>query len=225
MKILLVGSGKLAKAILQSNLSIPSCEMLAWESAFQYSNEKAIIVHAGSGRQLQDCFAFCQRTGSVFVELSTGLETEKMHPQFPLIICPNTSILLLKTLAMIKAQGSSFVNYDISIAESHQSSKTTEPGTAYAFAQSLQVPNDSIVSVRDPEFQEQSIGIPKEYLNKHAYHKIVISDGNDQVTIETKVLGHDSYAKGVKAIVEAVIQNQFENKNYSIFNLIEAKML
>jgi len=225
MKILLVGSGKLAKAILQSNLSIPSCEMIAWESSFQNSNEKAIIVHAGSGRQLQECFAFCERTGSVFIELSTGLETEKMHPQFPLIICPNTSILLLKTLAMIKAQGSSFEHYDISITESHQSTKTTEPGTAYAFAQSLQVPLDKIVSIRDPKVQEQEIGIPKEYLTKHAYHKIVISDGNDQVSIETKVLGHDSYAKGVKAIVEAVVQNRFENRKYSIFDLIDNKFL
>lgn len=48
---------------------------------------------------------------------------------------------------------------------------------------------------------------------------------SDEVTIETKVLGHDSYAKGVKSIVEAVLKSQFEKRNYSIFDLIEDGVL
>ena len=225
MKIFIIGSGKLAKAILASNLSFQSCEILKWESQYQTLNEKAIMVHAGSGRQLMESFEFCKRTKSVLVELSTGLETEKMNPDFPLIICPNTSILLLKTLNMIKANGGSFENYHISITESHQSTKKTEPGTAYAFANSLNFPLDKIVSIRDPEIQQSKIGIPKEYLDKHAYHKIVIEDGNDEVTIETKVLGHDSYAKGVKTIIERILKYHLENKKYTILDLIDNNML
>lgn len=183
------------------------------------------MVHAGSGRQLKECLAFCERTKSVFIELSTGLETEKMNPDFPLIICPNTSILLLKTLNMIKVNGGYFENYQISITESHQSTKTTEPGTAYAFANALKFPADKIISIRDTEIQRDKIGIPKEYLDKHAYHKIVFKDGRDEVTIETKVLGHDSYAHGVKTIVEAVLKHNLENKKYTILDLIDANML
>ncbi|MDP4207822.1 MAG: dihydrodipicolinate reductase C-terminal domain-containing protein [Bacteroidota bacterium] len=225
MKIFIVGSGKLANAILTSNLSLQSCEILKWESQYQPLNEKAIIVHAGSGRQLKECFEFCTRTKSVFIELSTGLETEKMEPDFPLIICPNTSILLLKTLNIIKVNGKYFENYAISITESHQSTKKTEPGTAYAFANSLKFPLDQIVSIRDSEIQLNKIGIPKEYLDKHAYHKIVIKDGNDEVTIETKVLGHDSYANGVKTIIETVLKYSLENKKYTILDLIDNNML
>lgn len=225
MKIFIIGSGKLANAILTSNLSLQSCEILKWESQHQALNEKAIIVHAGSGRQLKECFEFCTRTKSVFIELSTGLETEKMKPDFPLIICPNTSILLLKTLNIIKVNGKYFENYAISITESHQSTKKTEPGTAYAFANSLKFPLDKIVSIRDPEIQQNKIGIPKEYLDKHAYHKIVIKDGSDEVTIETKVLGHDSYANGVKTIIETVLKYSLENKKYTIFDLIDNNML
>lgn len=221
MKIFVVGSGKLAQAIVNSNLSFQSCEILKWETQYQTLNEKAIIVHAGSGRQLKECFEFCVKTKSVFIELSTGLETEKMKPDFPLIICPNTSILLLKMLHIIEVNGRFFENYKISITESHQSTKKTEPGTAYNFANSLKFPLEKIVSIRDPEIQQNKIGIPKEYLDKHAYHRIVIKDGNDEVTIETKVLGHDSYANGVKMIIETVLKYNLENKRYTILDLID----
>jgi len=225
IKIFVVGSGKLANAILTSDLSFQSCDVLKWETHYQTFNEKAIIVHAGSGRQFKECFEFCERTNSVFIELSTGLETEKMAPEFPLIICPNTSILVLKTLNMIKANGRHFENYKISITESHQSTKKTEPGTAYAFANSLKFPPDKIVSIRDPKIQLNKIDIPKEYIDKHAYHKIVIKDGCDEVTIETKVLGHDAYAHGVKKIIEMVLEYSLENKRYTVFDLIDNNML
>ena len=224
-KIAVVGLGKLANAILSADLSFQTGELIAWEWFDKSSDEQAILIHAGSGRQLQECVEFCRRTGSVLVELSTGLETETMHPAFPLIICPNTSILVLKTMQMLRLSGSQFSNYTISFTESHQAAKTTEPGTAYALANSLSFPVDKIVSVRNPNVQQNELAIPAEYLDKHAYHKIVITDGNDQVTIETKVLGHDSYAKGVKVIVESVLKHKFENKRYSVLDLIESRLL
>jgi len=225
MRIFVVGSGKLANAILTSDLLVQSYEIVKWKSQYQALNEKAIIVHAGSGRQLKECFEFCDRTKTVFIELSTGLETETMKSDFPLIISPNTSILVLKTLNMIKVNGRYFENYEISITESHQSTKKTEPGTAYSFANSLKFPLDKIISIRDLGIQQNTIGIPKDYIDKHAYHKIVIKDGSDEVTIETKVLGHDSYANGVNMIIEAVLKNSLENKRYTILDLIDNDML
>jgi dihydrodipicolinate reductase len=188
-------------------------------------DEKALIVHAGSGRQLEECLEFCERTGSIFIELSTGLKTESLEPGFPLILCPNTSILLLKTLNIIKASGSYFENYAISITESHQSTKKTDPGTAYAFADSLKVAHNKVVSIRDPAIQQEKLGIPKDFLDKHAYHKIVITDGDDAVTIETKVLGHNSYVNGVKSIIQAVINHKLENRKYTVLELIDNNML
>lgn len=225
MKVLVAGSGKLANAILGSKVSIDSCEILKWEPQHATLSEKAILVHAGSGRQLADCLAFCARTNSVFIELSTGQETERIDPSFPLIICPNTSILLLKTLNLLKIGGHYFDKYDISITESHQASKITEPGTAYSFAHSLNVPIEQIKSVRVPDIQLNTIGIPAEYLDKHAYHKIVIKDGTDEVTIETKVLGHASYANGVRKIIESVLLFPLENKRYTVLDLISSNML
>ncbi len=224
MKIFIAGSGKLAQAILASKLSFPDCEIAAWEQRPE-TNEKSIIVHAGSGRQLTECINYCERTGSTLIELSTGLETETMEPSFTLIVCPNTSVLLLKVLNLLKLSGYYFKDNKVSILESHQSSKTSVPGTAFSFADALHFPPEKIISVRNTDVQRNEIGIPEEFLDKHAYHRIVIEDGPDEVLIETKVLGHASYIKGVKKIIEAVLKNSFEKKRYAIFELIDLNML
>ncbi len=126
---------------------------------------------------------------------------------------------------MIKKFGGNFENYEISITESHQSTKSTEPGTAYEFANSLKVPYDKIVSIRDPLIQVNKVGIPEEFLKRHAYHKIIIRDNNDEVTIETKIFGHDSYVTGVKTIIETCLNQSLENKRFTVLDLIDAEVL
>ncbi|WP_293906376.1 dihydrodipicolinate reductase C-terminal domain-containing protein [Sphingobacterium sp. UBA5670] len=223
-KAFVVGSGKLANAILKSDFSIPTVELLPWQSSGT-TTSPSIVIHAGSGRELKDCLEFCARTGSVLIELSTGLETEKLETTFPLIICPNTSILLLKTLFMLQQFGHNFRDYEISIMESHQSSKTTEPGTAYHIANSLHVPHERVISIRDAKTQAYKINIPVAHLEKHAYHQIVIKDQNDEIKIETKVLGHDSYSSGVKKIIEACIKNKLANKRHTVLDLVDMGLL
>lgn len=225
MKIFIAGAGKLAQALINANLSFPGCQVFPWTSNEAFSDEPAVVIHAGSGRQLPECIAQCEKTNSVLIELSTGLATETMTPSFPLIICPNTSILLLKSIHMLQLSGRSFKDYKISILESHQTSKTSEPGTAFSFANALDVPTEQIISIRNPATQQTKLGIPQEYLDRHAYHKIIIEDGHDQLTIETRVLGHQSYADGVRKIVQAVLHNKFDKKRYSILELIDEHML
>ena len=82
-----------------------------------------------------------------------------------------------------------------------------------------------ITSIRNPDIQLNEVGIPEAYLNKHAYHRIEIKDGNDKITLETKVLGHDSYAKGVKAIIEAISKTNLENKRYTVLDLIDGGLV
>jgi len=225
MKVIVVGSGKLANAILSSKPIIAEVEVCKWEQFRESTTEKVVVVHAGSGRQLGECLDFCSRTKSVMIELSTGLQTENLNPDFPLIVCPNTSILILKMMHLLQKYGNHFVRDAVSITESHQSSKKTEPGTAYAFAQSLQVQKNAIQSIRDPNVQRKEIGIPEEFLDKHAFHRIVISDGTDEIKIETKVLGHNSYSKGVNKIIEAIANQKLENRRYSVLELIEKQII
>jgi hypothetical protein len=104
---------------------------------------------------------------------------------------------MLKLMAMLQDHGNQFKEYDKSILESHQSTKTSKPGTAINFANSLGVGADRIISVRDPAAQEHEIGIPSAFLSRHAYHKNTIRDANVSLSIETKVLGKASYASGL----------------------------
>lgn len=89
----------------------------------------------------------------------------------------------------------------------------------------MKFPVDKIRSVREPAIQLTEIGIPSEYLSKHAYHQIVIKDGNDEAVIETKVLGHDFYSRGLKKIIDVVLQQNLEKKKYSVLDLIEIALL
>ncbi|MCF0040513.1 dihydrodipicolinate reductase C-terminal domain-containing protein [Dyadobacter fanqingshengii] len=221
MKVFVVGSGKLASAMLSAKATFQNCDLIPWESAFQHASEQAIILHCGSGRQIAECIMFCEQTASTFIELSTGLETEHLTPDFPLVICPNTSMLMLKTMAMLGQFGKQFKDYNITLTESHQAAKQTEPGTAYNLANSLGFPVEQIISVRDQETQSAEIAIPDDFLGKHAYHKIVIQDGNDALTIETKVLGHASYAAGVRQIIDLVLNKNLENRRYNILEFMQ----
>lgn len=225
MKIFVVGAGKLANAILNADLSFDACNIEKWDNKRPDFNEKAIVIHAGSGRQAEECFKFCSQTKSVLVELSTGLETEKQTIDFPLIICPNTSVLVLKMLHLLQQNDAIFSNYNISITESHQASKKTEAGTAFAFAKALHFPVNEIESIRDAEIQKEQIKIPDQYLDRHAYHRIVLRDGNDEIAIETKVLGHQSYVAGIKKIIAMILSNPLENKSYTILDFIQQGVL
>ncbi len=225
MKILVAGSGKLATAIL-SELEFENHLITKWSSVNSSNDsEKSIVIHAGSGRQLNDIISYCDETKSTLIELSTGLVTESLDTRFTMVVCPNVSILLLKTMYMIQKFGHHFDKNEIKLIESHQSSKKSVPGTAFNFADSLRLRKDKITSIRNTEEQKEKFHIPEEYLNRHAYHQITINDGSDEVRIETKVLGHQSYVRGVKKLLEVVTQNKLEQRSYSILELIDKNLL
>lgn len=180
-----------------------------------------IVVHAGSGRELQSVVSFCASTNSVLIELSTsGVALEGNHP-FPVLICPNINILMVKFMAMLQSHGHLFREYPKTLLESHQETKTSAPGTAISIAQSLGLEPDQITSVRNPAVQQSELGIPSNALSRHAYHRIVIGDENVSVTFETKAFGQAPYASGLAKVIESVCGRVLEPKAYDIVTLIQ----
>lgn len=60
LKIGIVGSGKLAKAVLTSTVCFPSIKFIKWEEVDPTLNKKLTLIHAGSGRQVNECtIIFC----------------------------------------------------------------------------------------------------------------------------------------------------------------------
>jgi hypothetical protein len=182
---------------------------------------RTIVVHAGSGRELTEVISFCQQTGSVLVELATGSNLASIVPSFPVVLCPNTNLLMLKFMNMLSKSGHLFRPYEIRITESHQAAKTSTPGTAIAIAQSLGQMSKEIVSIRDPEEQSTTLQIPTEHLARHAYHRITIRDAVCNIAMETRVYGAAPYAAGVAQIIAAVQARELACRIYAINEFIE----
>lgn len=180
-----------------------------------------MVVHAGSGRELDEVIAYYRETNSALIELATGSKLEIASPTFPVVLCPNTNILMLKFMNMLARSGKLFKGYHIEVTESHQAEKWSAPGTAIAIGQSLGLSANEVVSVRDPEEQLMALGIPAEHLSRHAMHAILIEDGACRISLETRVYGASPYADGVAKIVSAVASHQLENRVYAIDEFIE----
>ena len=223
MQVVIVGTGKLASELLASHQLGHPFQVVPWGR--QAEGEPAIVVHAGSGRELEAVAAFCRATASPLIELSTGSALEREAPEFPVLLCPNTNILMLKFMAMLEASGHLFRGYQVELLESHQASKSSVPGTAVAMAESLGLAPGAIRSVRDPRVQREELGIPEADLPRHAFHRLRIDDGVCQVQLETRVQGDAPYAAGVSRIVEAVAGHALENRLYSVMELIRAGWL
>ncbi|MFZ5502960.1 MAG: dihydrodipicolinate reductase [Pseudomonadota bacterium] len=220
MQVYIAGTGKLATELLERLIPQDGLAIERWSSASK-SVIKSIVVHAGSGREVVAISDFCSKTKSVLVELSTGSSIEGTLPNFPVVLCPNTNILMLKFMCMLERSGEMFKGCQRQITESHQASKTSVPGTAVQMARSLGIAERAIVSVRDAAQQASELQIPSDHLARHAFHRITIQDGSCSISMETKVYGDAPYASGVQQIIGAVSRQVLENRIYSITEFIE----
>lgn len=224
MHVYIAGTGKLATELLAKLNSTAAITISAWAGE-RTPESRAIVVHAGSGREIDGIASFCQRTSSVLVELATGSALEGAPATFPVVLCPNTNILMLKFMAMLERSGSLFTGSDIRLTESHQSAKTSVPGTAVAMANALGLAPAAITSVRDAAQQVAACGIPPAHLGRHAFHRIEITDGPCTIAMETRVYGDSPYASGVQQIISAIQQRELQARLYSINEFIEAGWL
>lgn len=220
MQVIIVGSGKLGYELLTALQGAFAFPVLVWSGTLTHQAH-SIVVHTGSGRELDEAVHYCEQTQSVLMELSTGSALLERQVNCPVVICPNTNILMLKFMALLAQGGQQFKNYKIQLIESHQADKSSVPGTAVNLAESLGLATTQIESVRDVSTQTSILGIPPAYLSRHAYHRIVIEDGLSSVTLETKVFGSTPYADGVAQIIQAIADYALESRRYNILELIE----
>ncbi|WP_440108053.1 dihydrodipicolinate reductase [Acidovorax sp. BL-A-41-H1] len=220
MQVIVVGSGKLARELLAALDAGLGGRVVAWRSG-ELQTAKSVVVHAGSGREIDEVRRFCETTQSALVELATGSVLEEGPVACPVILCPNTNILMLKFMAMLGRSGALFRGYRIGLVESHQAGKTSVPGTAVSMAESLGLDASEIRSVRDVQVQQNALQIPPEHLARHAFHEVAIEDGACSIRMETRVYGDAPYADGVAQIVAAVRRQALENRRYSILEFID----
>jgi hypothetical protein len=218
-QVIVVGAGKLATELLSSLKVDGEFRVISWENR-PAAAHKSIIVHAGSGRELKAVAAYCKATQSTLIELATGSEIASATHAFPIVLCPNTNILMLKFMSMLERSGHLFRGHRITLAESHQAQKTSVPGTAVSMAHALGLKESDVLSIRNVSTQRADLEIPEVHLARHAYHRILIEDGECSLKLETRVYGESPYADGVARIVAAVKDKDLENRRYSIMEFV-----
>lgn len=220
--VVLVGNGKLADAFERdfNNYSPLPIKKYTPECI---SDSKTVFVHIGSGRQYKESLLQAQRSGACYIQAATQKNIPLEPPVDPAITyihAPNLDITIIKLFYLLNKAGTLFNNECITITESHQKEKTSQPGTAHKFCEYLHIPTKSIVSIRDPELQKK---IPVTNLQQHAYHKIQIGPDNANVTITTKIEGSKSYLQGLARIIACL--PRISHGCYEVDDLISLQLL
>lgn len=221
-EIIIIGNGKLAQSFFKHFRDYSAIPLKRYQTGISsdcQDNNERIYIHLGSGRQFQEALEH----GSSYIQAAT----EKNFPLAPpsqnrirYIDAPNLDLKIIKLFHWLKAADKLFKDESISITESHQADKQSQPGTAIQFCDILGIPKTQIVSIRDPEAQKK-IGITN--LEQHAYHKIQWGDEDSGITIEAKVEGSISYVKGLAKIVQCL--SGLRTGTYNISDLVELGLI
>lgn len=214
--LLIAGSGKLARELLQGLAP----DARPWSDRTDAGAVRA-VVHAGSGRELPEILRFCLERALPLIELSTGTGIADLADGVPVVVCANANLLMLKFMAMLARSGPWFRGEPMRLTESHQAGKNSVPGTAVALAASLGLSPEAIVSVRDPAQQSDALGIPVADLERHAFHRIEIGEGDCRLRLETLVTGGAPYVEGVRRIVDAALVHPLEPRCHDVVEFID----
>jgi hypothetical protein len=218
-EVLVVGRGKLANELMDGLKGDAISRTIRWDDRSTSVSDSRIVVHAGSGREIPEVIDYCTNTNTLLFELSTADTMIPDMVDFPVIICPNVNLQMIRFMVMVRQASRYFKGQTIKITESHQATKKTKPGTAIYLANQLGVSESEIRSERNPERQQKIFGIPDEYLARHAYHKIAITSPEAEITLETRVLGKTAYATSLSEIISIVTQMGLGSGRHDIVDL------
>lgn len=217
MHIVIFGRGKFAQLIaseLRNRISRGSRISYTLTSDLPLgdmagNHGRTVVVHVGSGKKLGGLIAECNERHLPIIQAATGISWGEISSPLntPIIESPNLELGIVALFDVLPDLGVRLqkISAKCHITESHQASKTSVPGTAVKFADSLGVPHERIVSVRDPSTQ-LSLGVPQDHLNAHGHHLISITTaGGATIEIRTKVNGRKPYVPGLLQIAEKIL--------------------
>ena len=232
--IYVAGHGKLAKIIhtdlqrIARNHHLDIENVINWDlrPADNEDTSRILCIHAGSGKQYQEMLSFCQNNNTPLFQCATGITyPEELFLNIPFIFvdAPNFSIMIVKFLYMLEELGLLFHEYDISITESHQTAKTSLPGTAREMAKSLGVDPRQIKSIRDKETQRDQSEIPQQHIEQHALHMIDIGSEECKISFKTQIYGLNTYLVGIVKLLQNI--DKLSPGKYSLPDLVRKRII
>lgn len=221
-KLVVVGRGKLAESIKSNLPSYLDINIESFSSSGDYHKD-TVFLHIGSGREYEESLCIAENNGSSYIQAATEKEYPLKKPEsscIRFIHAPNLDLNIIKLIHWMKLSQNLFRDEDVTLLESHQKEKSSKPGTAIKFGEYLGVPEEKIISIRDPERQRE---LDINNLKHHAFHRIIIGDENSSIKIETKVEGAVSYSRGIAQIIRVV--DKLEIGCYEIEDLVEKSLI
>lgn len=175
-----------------------------------------IIVDFAKGDLLKRCQMYCEldipfvmgSTGGDLIAIKSLVEQSHISAVF----APNMAPPIVVIQSMFEHAAQNFPgfldDYSLKIAESHQKGKADTSGTAIAFEKLFNEmgaisDKDGILSIRDPLIQSRILGISKQHLNGHGYHKydLVSNDDSVHIALIHNIDGRNVYVDGtIKAV-------------------------
>jgi 4-hydroxy-tetrahydrodipicolinate reductase len=148
------------------------------------------------------------------------------------VIAPNMAVPIVLLLAAFERLAHEFPKamqgLEISITESHQSTKRDTSGTAKAMAHHLSALGlpasvDAIELVRDPTRQCE-MGVPREHLAGHAYHTYQLRSDDDSLRVELShfVHGRRIYAQGALVAIRHLSERVGAGERGRVFSMTDA---
>jgi dihydrodipicolinate reductase len=196
MKIILIGSGNLANEIMRYFLGKG---IIVLDSDTELLDVD-FIVYAGSEKNVKKVTNISKQKNIPIVLLSTNIDINKFKDCKTLVF-ENTSLEVLKFIETVEFFVKENIFTNVKIIESHQKNKKDVSATAIKMCNILNISEDSIVSIRD-EQEQLSLGITKEFMSGHAYHKISFENQGVLTNFEITVLGRETYAIGLLKILQ-----------------------
>jgi len=248
---IIVGRGKLATAVINYCNEIEQ-NFLLWnevkDSFKKKEDEFYVILYASNADKFMEVYLFHLHYTIPLINGCTDVIFKTLDKiEYDLIInnesrciidknntnnimiidAPNWDLPIVGWMAAIKKYGKliSYSGENMTIKESHQSSKKSVPGTAKVFAKGLDLGEHDIQSERNPDIQQNKWGVSPEYLDGHACHLVEISYENSlkKTGFFTRVMGRKDYAKGGLDIAKIIMKNfdEIPNDIYTIEDLVD----
>lgn len=190
-----------------------------WTEAPNTREKNAAVLHVGGREKLLRAIPWCEATRTPLIHAASGLDDcLPPAPKCVIVRAPNLSLNVIAFLEMIpdlrmraRTNGTT-----TRIIVSHQLTKMTPPGTAYAIAELLGVSPAVIEQLQTPE-EQREFGVKSEHLERHSVHHVqLFKDSRCTIDLRIQVNGLEEYAEGALAIARALVSHPIENGYYSV---------
>lgn len=177
-----------------------------------------------------ECDFVMGTTGGDMVKMTQIQSTAKSSIA---VIAPNMAKQIVALQATLQHMSQrfpgSFIEYSLSVQESHQSTKADTSGTAKAIVDHLTALNnqktftlEDITKIRDEKGQ-LAFGVPRQALDGHAYHtyRLTSHDGSVNFELKHNVCGRRVYAEGTADAVTFIDRARQRTREKSLYTMID----